>query len=621
MNSSGFNCYHRLYRCLIFICTILLVNSIVLDSFAQLKPEKNSDLRSSKTVSKVLTLNPYENIDWTCINRNKANFHTHTKNSDGLLSPHEVVDLYHNAGYKILAITDHNQITYPWTGFSFMDTSWHDRDPLQLGMLDVEGVEWSSAHHTGSFMPATPGFDTSFIQALDTMSFYNGWGIINHPGRYWSIDSVYLPNQEFSVDWYESLFQNYPVLKGLEVFNQGDKHSNDKILWDELLGRLMPSRPVWGFSNDDMHAASQLFRNYNILLMPSLSHSELRNSLNSGAFWFSYEPSGSGNALSPHPDSITVSRFQHTIVIHAGNLDSIHWISGITGSASQRSSRILATGDTFYWNNFHEPYIRATLFNSSGITFTQAFGFDFKPPEKPDTIYGPQWVCANQDTFVFYVAEDGMAERYYWMLPPNANLIGSSSGNKIKLTFSSLSSSGQIMVWKENLSGFSDTCSLYVNVTQIPPKPLISLIGNQLVSSASSGNQWFDQSGLIIGAVNQSYTPICNGRYYVMVNNAQCFSEPSDTFSFNSSIKHLNLPAIFYNYSLSDGTLYINLPSEVNSSSLVSIYSTAGNQVFVNRFNENQKNLQINTSYFKAGVYLISIEKELAHITFRIVIK
>jgi predicted metal-dependent phosphoesterase TrpH len=38
----------------------------------------------------------------------KANLHTHSTVSDGKLEPEAVRDLYRNAGYSILALTDHS---------------------------------------------------------------------------------------------------------------------------------------------------------------------------------------------------------------------------------------------------------------------------------------------------------------------------------------------------------------------------------------------------------------------------------------------------------------------------------------------------------------------------------
>ena len=52
--------------------------------------------------------NPYEGVQWESAEQYFANLHTHTTESDGKLAPAEVIDLYKDLGYHILAITDHN---------------------------------------------------------------------------------------------------------------------------------------------------------------------------------------------------------------------------------------------------------------------------------------------------------------------------------------------------------------------------------------------------------------------------------------------------------------------------------------------------------------------------------
>jgi predicted metal-dependent phosphoesterase TrpH len=41
----------------------------------------------------------------------RANLHAHTTKSDGNLSPEKCVEFYRNAGYQVLAITDHDHVT------------------------------------------------------------------------------------------------------------------------------------------------------------------------------------------------------------------------------------------------------------------------------------------------------------------------------------------------------------------------------------------------------------------------------------------------------------------------------------------------------------------------------
>lgn len=58
----------------------------------------------------------------------KANFHLHTTNSDGRRSPEEVIALYREQGYDVLAITDHWKVTR--------------ESHLDEGMLVLSGVEF-----------------------------------------------------------------------------------------------------------------------------------------------------------------------------------------------------------------------------------------------------------------------------------------------------------------------------------------------------------------------------------------------------------------------------------------------------------------------------------------------
>lgn len=341
-----------------------------------------------------LRVNAYEEINWSTIHHYKANLHTHTRVSDGDLRPHEVVDRYHQAGYHILSITDHipswdgnnpeNILTWPWTGFSGLtaavrhDATWQDRDPEALGMLAIQGSEQSEGHHRGSYFTdlSDPGgnLDASF-QAITDMG---GLAILFHPGQYWNISNVYNPGQTFSPEWYQDFFDRYEALVGLEVYNQGNKHPNDRVLWDEILTSMMPDRPVWGYSGDDMHFANQLFKNYQYMLMDSLDEEELRTAMTKGQLFFSFEAAGTGNALVPRVDSLSVNEEGEYIEIHGSDYDTIEWISGISGQGSDRMSRVVSTGETFYWGDFFEPYVRAVLINGEGRTYTQPFGFSVR---------------------------------------------------------------------------------------------------------------------------------------------------------------------------------------------------------------------------------------------------
>jgi len=68
-----------------------------------------------------------------------------------------------------------------------------------------------------------------------------------------------------------------------------------------------------------------------------------------------------------------------------------------------------------------------------------------------------------------------------------------------------------------------------------PPTPLITLNGITLHSNATIGNQWYNESGIINGAVNQDYQPIISGNYFVKVSNSSCESDTSNHISVTIS--------------------------------------------------------------------------------------
>jgi hypothetical protein len=71
-------------------------------------------------------------------------------------------------------------------------------------------------------------------------------------------------------------------------------------------------------------------------------------------------------------------------------------------------------------------------------------------------------------------------------------------------------------------------------VHPLPPVPVITLSGNALTSSSSTGNQWYLNGALIPGATDPTFSPAESGDYYVVVSDAVsgCASLPSNIISF-----------------------------------------------------------------------------------------
>ncbi len=79
---------------------------------------------------------------------------------------------------------------------------------------------------------------------------------------------------------------------------------------------------------------------------------------------------------------------------------------------------------------------------------------------------------------------------------------------------------------------FSDSVVVHVTVV---PKPTITLLNDSLVSSSSTGNQWFESSTLITGATGQKYSPVNIDVYEVQVTSGGCKSAMSDQFFYTAN--------------------------------------------------------------------------------------
>lgn len=318
--------------------------------------------------------NPYCQVDWKNHQQYKANLHTHTTRSDGGMTPQNVVDSYQKLGYQILAITDHNEFTYPWTEFETLertqqaeerldsgevspeDLIYENRVPEKVGMIAVPGTEISAPEHIGSYFSNTRQRTDTVVETLDATAASNGLAIFNHPGKY----------QNHS-GWYIDLLQKYKHIVGIEVYNQGDRYPNDRQLWDSVLVKLMPGRAVWGLSNDDLHGIKRIGRNWNIFILPGLSMEWVRRGLEEGRFLFVYSPGGHPTQNLPRIESINVNPQKTTIEILSAGQDSLNWISG---------GKVVHRGSEFSLKDHPEVinYVRAEIYGSGNtIVGTQPF--------------------------------------------------------------------------------------------------------------------------------------------------------------------------------------------------------------------------------------------------------
>ena len=155
------------------------------------------------------------------------------------------------------------------------------------------------------------------------------------------------------------------------------------------------------------------------------------------------------------------------------------------------------------------------------------------------------------------------------------------------------------------------TAEVTVTVNPLPETPVITENGNQLVSSAAEGNQWYGSNGAIEGADGQTYIPTATDDYYVIVSNSfGCASDESNSIYFVytgiSDVENEGIIQIFPNPSNGVFSLTIGIPSNQVT---ISISSLLNEVVFESRESVgNGETIKLDLSDVRKGVYLLRIK-------------
>ena len=167
----------------------------------------------------------------------KGNLHTHTINSDGLLTPFQTALVYQSNGYGFLSITDHNRLT----NIEDLRSDFEDLILLPGEEISVGGYHLVAFNIKSEIMPADD--PESVIREVHRQ---NGEVIVAHP--YWS---ALMPEDLLGLDGY----------LGIEVYNATCDVTVAKgyssVYWDILLHN---GRFTYGFAVDDAHGGLMLGR-------------------------------------------------------------------------------------------------------------------------------------------------------------------------------------------------------------------------------------------------------------------------------------------------------------------------------------------------------------------------
>lgn len=218
-------------------------------------------------------------------------------------------------------------------------------------------------------------------------------------------------------------------------------------------------------------------------------------------------------------------------------------------------------------------------------------------------------VCPGTSVLLTANPTNGGTPSYSWTV--DGSVVGTAD------TYSAVFTNGQAVVctMTSNAACASTTnatsATFNTGVYTVAPVTITEITGN-LNSSATSGNQWFEQStGIIVSATGASYTPTATGNYYSIVTDANGCNATSNVLNFiyTDVIENsLNYPIRVYpNPSI--GMVNISFQNSVNG--LLKIEDYTGKVVYNEKINQkNGSAITIDMSDFSNGIYFINLDNQ-----------
>ena len=201
----------------------------------------------------------------------KANLHTHTTNSDGTFSPSEVIGFYADAGYDVLAFTDHrttNRVSeYDAEGMTLLSG-------IELHPAGPRGIPW---HILAIGIPENFSctHPESGQQAVDAVRQAGGVAFAAHP--YWC-------------GFTAAEVMTLNGIAGIEVYNTSTRYIGKEYnmtIWDETLDA---GRNYTALAVDDVHGKRDLFRGWTMICAKSRQCRDILDALGNGSFYATQGP-------------------------------------------------------------------------------------------------------------------------------------------------------------------------------------------------------------------------------------------------------------------------------------------------------------------------------------------
>jgi len=282
--------------------------------------------------------NPYEMREGSWL---KGNLHTHTDEGSrcGSVPTSRVLDLYVEAGFDFLAVSDHMVLTIP----------------TRKGLVFIPGVEWNGppGGHTGIYSMAQDAVRAAIAiddqeQLLRELAKKDALVVLNHPN--WQLVPHYRREALYSIGLFD----------GIEIYNAvierlpGYAIATDK--WDAL---LMNGQRVLGFASDDSHQEADIGLGWICVRSPARDAHTILDAMRRGNFYCS-----SGVVLSD------IRREGNVITVESENAQEIQAIM----DGGRRIARVSDSVLVYDVSGLEADYVRFAAYGpGASMAWTQPF--------------------------------------------------------------------------------------------------------------------------------------------------------------------------------------------------------------------------------------------------------
>lgn len=284
---------------------------------------------------------------------------------------------------------------------------------------------------------------------------------------------------------------------------------------------------------------------------------------------------------------------------------------------------------TVSWNTAGVQTVSANYTNALGCPAVQPTVYNVYVAPKPataGTITGTNPVCAGATGVIYSVPAVANATTYNWTVPAGATITAGATTNTITISFAPTAAAGIMKVNGVNSCGSgasSPNFNLVVN--PIPATPVITKVGDTLISNATTGNQWYLNGVLIAGATSQKFRPVHLGNYTVVVTLMGCSSVISNTINVTAitALSNLEISRSFEVYpNPTLGQFNISAVSSKPIEVSIEIFNNVGSLQW------KQEKVMIDGSFIKAvdlravpaGVYMVAIRNKDINVVRKVVI-